>query len=500
MIAPMATDATVRPPREPSAGPSSDAALSPAIGLSPDAALSPAIGLSPDAALSPGIGLSPLSPAAAAHNRSRLGVSSWALYDLANTIFSFNIVSYLAPLWVLGIYERLGRGQGEGNLVWGLAIGLSMLLNAIVSPVMGAVSDRAGVRKPFLLFFTALCIVPTALGGILGDATGFGFLGLYFWWGLAILAVANFGYQAALIYYDAMLPEVSTSETRGRVSGIGVGLGYVGTIVGALVVRVFGFHDGKPTEFGFVLTAVLFAVLALPVFVVIRERQGRTAHALTKIDLRGSWSQIARTARHASEFPGLLRFLVARLLYTDPINTVIQFMAVFATAAVGYSDADAQTVLILVTVVAIIMSFVWGFVVDRVGPKRTLSTVLVLWCISLVLAAATLDRTLFLLVGALAGAALGGTWVSDRVFMLRLSPPEMVGEFFGLYGLAGKFSAVTGPVIWGLTLFWLEPSMGRDAYRFAVLAQLVLMVAGFVVLQGVADRPRPVAAGEVAEA
>ncbi len=438
-------------------------------------------------------GLGTLAPADAARNRSRLGVSSWALYDLANTIFSFNIISYLAPLWVLAIYARLGRSQGEANLVWGLAVGASMLLNALVSPVMGAVSDRAGVRKPFLLFFTALCIVPTALAGIVGDATGFGVLGLYFWWGLAILAIANFGYQAALIYYDSMLPEVSTPETRGRVSGIGVGLGYVGTIVGGLAVRFLTFQDGKPTVLSFVVTAVLFGLLALPIFMVIRERRGRTAHALTQVDLRGSWAQIARTARHASEFPGLLRFLVARLLYTDPINTVIQFMAVFATAAVGYSDADAQTVLILVTVVAIVMSFVWGFVVDRIGPKRTLSTVLAIWCISLVLAALTLDRTLFLLVGALAGAALGGTWVSDRVFMLRLSPPEMVGEFFGLYGLAGKFSAVTGPVIWGITLFLLEPSIGRDAYRFAVIAQLALMVAGFLVLRGVPDRPRQVA-------
>jgi len=429
-------------------------------------------------------------------NRSRLGVGSWALYDLANTIFSFNIISYLAPLWVLALYERLGRSQGEANLVWGVAVGISMLLNALVSPVMGAVSDRAGVRKPFLLFFTALCILPTAVIGVVGDSAGFGMLGLYFWWGLAILAIANFGYQAALIYYDSMLPAVSTAETRGRVSGIGVGLGYVGTIVGALAVRFLSFRDGNPTEFSFVLTAVLFALLAMPIFLVIRERRGRTARALTQIDLRGSWSQIARTARHASEFPGLLRFLLARLLYTDPINTVIQFMAVFATAAVGYSDADAQTVLILVTVVAIVMSFAWGFVVDRVGPKRTLSTVLLLWCVALILAALTLDKTLFLLVGALAGAALGGTWVSDRVFMLRLSPPEMVGEFFGLYGLAGKFSAVTGPVIWGLMLFFLEPAIGRDAYRFAVLAQLGLMVAGFLVLQGVADRPARPSADE----
>jgi UMF1 family MFS transporter len=440
--------------------------------------------------------LEPLAAADEARNRSRVGVGSWALYDLANTIFSFNIVSYFMPLWVLAIYARLGRTEGEANLVLGIAIGISMLLNALVSPVMGAVSDQAGVRKPFLLFFTSLCILPTALLGVVGDPVGFDLLGVYFWLGLAVFALANFGYQAALIYYDAMLPEVSSAENRGRVSGIGVGLGYVGTIVGALTVRMLAFQDGKPTVMVFALTAVMFAILALPVFLVVRERRGRTARALTEIDLRASWAQLARTARHASEFPGLLRFLVARLLYTDPINTVIQFMAVFATAAVGYSAADAQTVLIIVTVVAVIMSFAWGFVVDRIGPKRTLSLVLGLWCVSLVLAALTLDRTIFLLVGALAGAALGGTWVSDRVFMLRLSPPAMVGEFFGLYGLAGKFSAVTGPVIWGVTLFTLEPSLGRDAYRIAVAAQLILMVAGLLVLQGVADRPRAISAGE----
>ena len=427
------------------------------------------------------------------HNRSRRGVASWALYDLANTIFSFNIVSYVLPLWVLAVYDTMGRSEGEANLALGVTVGISMFLNAIVSPVMGAVSDRAGVRKPFLFFFTALCIAPTAFIGFIGASSGFDFAGAYVWFGLALFALVNFAYQAALIYYDSMLPEVSTPENRGRISGIGVGLGYVGTILGALAVRFLTFSEGEPTDMSFVLTALLFAAFAVPVFWVVREHGGaasRTGRALAKVDIRGSWAQIARTAKDAAQYPGLLRFLVARLLYTDPINTVISFMAVFATAAVGYTTEGAQTVLIAVTVAAILMSFVWGLVVDRIGPKRTLMIVLALWSASFVLAAASLDKTVFLLVGVLAGSALGGTWVSDRVFMLRLSPKEMVGEFFGLYGLAGKFSAVTGPVIWGVTLWLLEPSIGKDAYRFAILAQLILMFAGLAVLRGVSDRPR----------
>lgn len=435
-----------------------------------------------------------LSPADQRHNRSGLGVGAWALYDLANTIYSFNVVSYALPLWVLAVYARLGLGEGEANFVLGAATAISMALNALVSPVMGAVSDRAGVRKPFLFVFTALCILPTAVLGFVGDGVGASIGGTYVWAGLAIFALANFAYQGALIYYDSMLPLVSTPETRGRIGGIGVALGYVGTIVGALSIRQLTFVDGKPSATSFVVTAAMFTLFAIPVFLVVRERVGsavRSRRAILRWDFRGSWAQIARTARHASEYPGLLRFLVARLLYTDPINTVISFMAVYATKAVGFTEEESLYVLIAVTVAAIIGGFVWGLVVDRIGPKRTLLIVLTLWCITFVSAAAVLDKTFFLFVGATAGVALAGTWASDRVFMLRLSPAPMVGEFFGLYGLAGKFSAVTGPLIWGITLLIFEPRIGIDAYRLAILAQLGLMVAGIVILRGVSDAPRP---------
>ncbi len=435
-----------------------------------------------------------LSEADARRNRSPLGVVSWALYDLANTIFSFNVVSYVAPLWVLAVYKHVGRGEGEANFALGMAVGVSMFLNAIVSPVMGAVSDRAGVRKPFLLVFTVLCIVPTAFIGLVGDGVGVSLGNTYVWFGLVIFAIANFSYQAALIYYDSMLPAVSTHETRGRIGGIGVALGYVGTIIGALAVRYLTFQDGEPTPASYILTAVLFSLFAIPIFLVVRERRasgGGAAQHVASIDLRGSWRQLAVTIRDAGEHPGLLRFLVARLLYTDPINTVISFMAVYATAAVGFTTEETLFVLIAVTIAAIIAGFVWGVVVDRVGPKRTLMVVLALWSVAFIAAAAVLDKTFFLFVGAVAGTALAGTWASDRVFMLRLSPPEMVGEFFGLYGLAGKFSAVTGPIIWGITLGVFEPSIGKDAYRLAILAQLILMFAGIAVLRGVTDQPRP---------
>ncbi len=437
--------------------------------------------------------IDPALPAAdAAHNRSRGGVLSWALYDLANTIFSFNVVSYVLPIWVLSLYRTLGRSDGEANLALGLTVGLAMLLNAIVSPVLGAVSDAAGVRKPFLAFFTIACVVPTVVIGFVPATAGLAIGGTYLWLGLGLFAIANFAYQSALIYYDALLPAVSTAETRGRIGGIGIATGYVGTIIGALAIRAVTFQDGEPTAASFVLTAALFAGFAVPLFLVVRERRGgrgRAAASLREVRARRAWGQIAQTVRDARVYPGLLRFLVARLLYTDPINTVIAFMGIYAVAAVGFSQEDTLLVLITVTLAAIVAGLIWGLVVDRIGPKRTLLIVLTLWSASFIGAAAVLDKTVFLIVAAVAGVALAGTWASDRVLLLRLAPPERVGQFMGLYGLAGKFSAVTGPIIWGITLAVFEPGMGVDAYRLAILAQLGLMFAGIAVLRGVPDPP-----------
>ena len=439
-----------------------------------------------------GPGSDALSATDEAHNRSRLGVGAWALYDLANTIFSFNIVSFVLPLWVLAVYAQLGRSGGEANLVLGLTVGAAMLLNAIVSPILGAVSDAAGVRKPFLLFFTALFVVPTLVIGLVPGSVGFEVGGQWIWLGLLLFALANFAYQSALIYYDSMLPAVSTPERRGRIGGIGIAVGYVGTIVGALTVMVLTFRDGEPTAASFTLTALLVAAFSVPLFLVLRERQrgaARATRALREVQPRRAWRQLLDTIGDARAYPGLLRFLVARLLYTDPINTVIGFMAVYAVEAVGIDTSDTLYVLLTVTLAAIVAGVAWGLVVDRFGPKRTLLVVLTLWSLAFIGAAAVLDRTVFFLVAAIAGVALAGTWASDRVFLLRLAPPEKVGQFFGLYGLAGKFSAVTGPVIWGVTLALFFPQIGVDAYRLAILAQLVLMFAGIAVLRGVPQPP-----------
>ena len=397
---------------------------------------------------------------------------AWALYDFANTIFSFAIVSFAMGPWAVRFL-----GEGPGTLLFTVAASVAVAINALVSPVLGAQSDRTGGRKRYLLVFTVLCVVPTA-------AIGFVDIGL----GLLLFAIANFSYQAALIYYDALLPDVARPEKRGRLSGIGVGLGYLGTIVSGLLLGLTVDADGRITALSFVLVAGLFAVFAIPIFLLVTERS-RSGVPFTIADTMRSWSQLGTSIRHARQVPGLLRFVVARLFYTDPINTVIAVMSLFTINAIGFTEGEARLVLIGLTVVAVIASFGWGWLADRWGPKRTLVAVLVSWAAGLLLVALTLSEVPFLIAGAVLGSGLGGVAVTDRLLLIRMAPRERVGEMFGLFGLVGKLSAVVGPLLYGFIVFLLLEPLGRGAYSVAILSLLALMLVGLWLLRSVPEPP-----------
>jgi UMF1 family MFS transporter len=424
---------------------------------------------------------------AADPNLRRVSQGAWTLYDFANTIFSFAIVSGAMGQWLTSDSRY---GPATGQLVFSLAIAISVGINAVVSPILGALSDRGGRRLPFLLAFTALCIGPTAVIGISSPLVG-----------TLLFIVANFAYQAALIYYDASLKLVSTPSTRGRLSGIGTGIGYCGTVFVALLIQLFEI----PVDARFPLSAILFGLFAIPLFLLVRDPGDGSASRITIRDFLASWAQIRLTIQHARTVPGLPRFLVGRFFYSDAVNTVIVVMTVVAVEGVGFTSLQANLILLVLTLVAIVMSFVWGWTSDRFGPRRTLLTVLASWAVGLVLGAFSLSLNgtdpltgdpvpampglaLFILAGAILGSGLGGVQVSDRVFMIRLSPPERVGEFFGIYGLVGKASQVIGQVLYGIIVFLLLGSLGIRAYQIAILSLIVTMLIGLWLVFPVSDR------------
>jgi UMF1 family MFS transporter len=431
---------------------------------------------------------SPVAAAAPAveHVIRRRSVVSWILYDLANTVFSMGVVSMF-----FSFYIRSEVGAEHADSAYGLITAVSMGIIFIISPMLGAMTDRARRRMPFLLWSTIVCVALTALLGRVEYR-------LTLW----LFVIANAAYQAGLQFYDAMLPEVTTEENRGRISGIGVGIGYLGSFLAVGLGMIFGYED-LPKLFLYI--AIVFLAFAIPCFVFVKERGNpnpRPVFALRAIT--ASVRDTVATFRHGHQYPGLIRFLVGRIFYTDAINTVISIMTLYTVnvaVASGLSEKGAKNTAGVVMMVAIsfavVGGFFWGWLVDRIGPKRTLNIVLRMWILTFVGASLMgilhLPLPLFYVVASAAGVALGGVWSADRPLMLRLTPPDRIGEFYGLYGMVGRFSAITGPVIWAIVAKLtienglLKPAQGQGV---GVLVLMLLVGVSYYILAPVSDEKR----------
>lgn len=380
-----------------------------------------------------------------------------------------NIVSLYFSLWVVN--EMGGSDASYGN-----ANAISMAAMFLTAPLIGAMSDQTHRRIPFLVITTLMCVVFTALLGSLGLMPS-----------LIFFIIANYMFQAGLVFYDSLLPEVSTEDNRGRIGGLGIGLGYLGSFIGVgsglLLLERIGYAGM------FRLSAVLFLIFALPCFLFVKERYREMHQPPAGAIIAGAFAQVRRSLVHARAFPGLWRFLIGHIFYADAVNTVIIFMGIYVTNEVGFTSEQAQIVLLVAISAAAIGGFLWGPVVDRLGPKRTLNIVLLLWMLTLasavLIGALNLSASLFWPVACMAGICLGGTWAADRPYMLRLSPPQFIGEFYGLYSMMGRFASVMGPLLWGVIVDRL--ALGRPV---AILSLLLFVVTAFVILQKVDDRPR----------
>ena len=395
-------------------------------------------------------------------------VLAWAMYDLGNTIFSMNIVTLYLALWVV-------NDLGGSDATWGYVNSASMLVVFFTAPFLGALSDHLGRRLPLLLVSTLVCVGCTLLLGAGGlSAT------------LLVFFVANYAFQAGLVFYDATLPLVSTPQNRGRVGGIGVGLGYVGSFIGVAVGLATLDSLGFPAVFR--ITALLFLLFALPIFLVVREPG---PNAPSRVSMGVVVERVRATVRSLGDLPDLRRFLIGRVFYADAANTLIIFMGVYVTQELGFTARAAQILSLSAILGAVLGGFSFGRLVDRIGPKRSLDVVLLLWmavlAAAVLIAALDLPRDLFWGVGLLVGTALGGTWASDRPYLLLLSPPDRVGEFYGLYSMVGRFAAVVGPALWAFIAVTLD--LGRPA---AVAGLLAMVVIAFLVLRGVHDVPAAV--------
>ena len=392
-------------------------------------------------------------------------VFSWLLFDLANTVYAFVIPGLYFSVWLVS-------EQGWTDQALGFATSGAMVIVALTGPWVGARSDGAQGKKPLLLITTLLCIGSTFLLGTFSIAIS-----------VFLFIMSLIGFNLGSVVYDALLISVSTKENRGRISGLGVAFGYVGSLIGFGVATILQ-NQGLGYLEIFRSVALLFLIFSLPTFFFVKEK--KLTSVKSEIKLSESLVIVIKSWKHSRQYKGLTRFLVGRFFYADAINTLISgLLAVYLVEEAGLTPEDSQGILAIAIVVSIIGGYVFGRAADVYGPRILTLISLICWMVSLSLAiiATEFDQLwLIYVTGVLGGFNIGGIFAVDRVFMTRLSPEKHLGEFYGLYSTVGRFATILGPLLWGFIVNTLE--LGRNTAMFSLI---ILLAISFYIIKGVSD-------------
>ncbi len=400
-------------------------------------------------------------------------VIGWVLYDFANTIFSFVVVTRYFTDWIVNERDQPDVYVGLMSAAVSLALVFSL-------PYIGARADRAGRHVPTLMAFTVLCVTMTALLGLVEPVL----------LALVVAGIATFAFNTADSQYHPLLAVVAPERRRGLVSGLGVAVGYVGSLLALFVLGAL-VADGEAQK-AFLPAAAMFAVFALPCLVLVRERaRPRSRDPRTRRQPQPLAELVAAVRRARGEPYG--RLLLARFLYVDAIATVIQFLTVYARRTGDFDGSRLDLLLAVSTVAALIGAVGAGLLAQRTGSLPVILATLVLTVATLIVTAASGSSVLLWVAGPLVGVALGSLSAVDRMLMLALVPVERRGEEFGLYALVGKLSSGFGPlVLWSGTILVATELIGLsrfDASRVAVAVLAASAGAGLLVLRPLRHHP-----------
>ncbi|MBD3288404.1 MFS transporter [candidate division KSB1 bacterium] len=421
-------------------------------------------------------------------NPSRKSTVSWILYDFANTIYSMNVVTMYFSTWLIVDLQFSDSFVSYANSI-------SMIFVALTMPILGEISDRYRRKMPFLIFYTIACILATAGIGISGQLIGDQSVMILF--AVLFFVIANYSYQGGLVFYNALLPQVTSERSMGRVSGYGVAVGYMGSILGLVFVlpfvegNIYGleipFIPARGSVASFVPTAVLFLIFAIPIFIFVKDPPAKYKITQMRLNIVQSFKKVVEGLTNTRKYPGVTRFLIAKYFYEDAIQTVIIFMAVYAQKVMEFSKPETTTFFIAVIPSAIVGSALFGIITDNIGPKKALTIVLWGWIINLMLLILTMNTVVFWILGCITGIFLGSTWTSARPLLISLVPKEMLGEFFGLYSFSGKVAAIAGPLVWALVVELFESRGTVFKYKAAVGSLVIFIAIGLIILHKVPD-------------
>jgi UMF1 family MFS transporter len=403
-------------------------------------------------------------------------VLAWAFYDWGNSAFSLLVVTVFVPL-MLGSFWNDGAPSPVTTFRLGVGNSLASAVVVLLAPLLGAMTDRAGRRKPWLAAFTGLGVLATAGLAAVGPGG----------WMLALLCfvLGSIGFFAANSLYDALLIDVAAPQDWDRASALGYALGYLGSallflLCIAMLARPgqFGLASAvEGTRLSFLLVAVWWAIFSLPLLLRVREQRADRA-PVSGGSLRAGFRQLYRTLQAVRSQPQLLRFLLAYWLYIDGVYTIIK-MAVDYGLSQGLSSTEVTGAILVTNFIGFPAAIGFGLLGERVGARRGIYLALLIYIVATTAAVFMKTAADFYVLAITIGLVQGGVQSLSRSLYARLIPPESRGEYFGFYNMMGKFSSIVGPVLAGTA------ALVSGSQRIGILSILILFAAGLWLLSRV---------------
>jgi len=429
-------------------------------------------------------------------------IFGWAMYDFANSAFATTILAVIFNQYFATVVAGGERGieffgfRLHGASFFTFSVAFSMVISAVLSPLLGAVADASASKKKFLMVFCYTAVLFTGL--------------LYFvqagnyWRGAIFFIIANIGFAGGNVYYNAFLPEISNDENIGRISGLGWALGYIGggalLAINLIMLKYpgwLGFPAGYFTvQDCFLSVAFWWLIFSLPTFLLLRERAQKTLPSFGRSYFAEGYQRLRHTFRRIRTFRELTKFLVAYLIYNDGIETVIIMASIFGAQVLGMETGEIILFFLMIQGIAFFGSILFGFLADAMGNKRAVMISLGIWSL-IVVWAFTLGilwdpKTEYWILGVLAGLVMGGSQAASRSLQGIFTPDANSAEFYGFFAVSGKFASVFGPLIYGILV-----AITGDV-QSGILSVLLFFIVGMAILwtvnekKGMEEKQKPV--------
>jgi MFS transporter, UMF1 family len=401
---------------------------------------------------------------------------AWALYDWANSSFVTTVITAIFPVYFTAVAAS-GLAPGQATRVLASSTTVALAISAILAPLLGAIADYAPVKKRLLGFF--MVVGAASAAGLFWIRDGD-------WLAAAILfGAGNIGFAASLTFYDSLLPHIASEDEIDRVSTAGYAVGYLGgglllalNVAWIIAPRMFGLSGpAAGSRLSFLSVAIWWPLFSIPLFRSVREPMvGTTGRSDTLTELIAkSFRGLGHTLRELRRYKQALLLLVAYVIYSDGINTIIRMATSYGTE-IGLKQSSLITAILLVQFVGIPFSFLFGMLAHWIGAKTAVFLSLAMYALITLMGYYMKTERDFFVLAIMVASVQGGSQALSRSLFASMIPRDRSSEFFGFFSVFEKFGAIAGPALFGLT------SAATGSSRSAILSVLGFFVLGGLVL------------------